>query len=368
MSDIPKLAYTGGMSPLSQPSPDNMAMSRLLSQMGQAQQKKIEEKVDAISGRYGQQLGIANREMAKWKDLIDDVGKATSDISAVVGRLKAMQSKVNSMIAAVNKADQRDVDGEYSSSASYAKAFDSLLKSLNADATKANKSPNMLGTDGATYNYRVGIHGQSASISSAYLGSEYSITDTEGKKWAADLSVGLLQRYDDYPGTKADESGNFVDGIQLDSQSGSDVTFTVAPNTADPKQFTGTIDRKGLRLANAWYYDGMSTAEGRSRALEDLNDAKEALGLEIGRYGVAFKTAKFYEERAHIESDGYKDKMISLQLESATEIGKAQEDLVRQYRAAQGAVAQNLAMKTNYASIFQSMGTSFGNRLVSLLT
>jgi hypothetical protein len=369
MNDIPKSSYSGQATALSQFSPEGAAQSRLLSQMANAAQKAADARIETISSRYAGQINAATRDAAAWKDLATDVGKATSDLSGHVGNLKSMRSRIDSMLGSVNKAGQRDVDGEYVNPAAYAKGFDALLKSLHESAVKGGKQPNMLGSDNASYSYRVGIHGQTNKVQGAYLGSEYSITDTEGKKWVADLSGGLLRRYDDYSGTQAAESGNFNDGIRLDSRSGSDLTFTIAPNTADPKQFTGTLETKGLGLVHSWYYDGLSTEEGRSRATAALNDAKEAINLEISRYELSLTTAKFYENRANLEAKGYREKASALNIESAQEIAKAQEELSRQYSAAQGVVAQALAQKVNYAKIFQSIGGSaFGNKLVNILT
>ncbi|MEO5336995.1 MAG: hypothetical protein H7841_08885 [Magnetospirillum sp. WYHS-4] len=369
MSDIVKTPYTGGITVLSQVSQKGISQSRLLSQMSSGQQKVAEEKIGAISGLYEQKIARLGREEAKWKGLVTDVGKATSDISNIVGRLKSMSGKIESMIRSVNKADQRDQEGQYVNPAGYAASFDSILKGLHQDAIKGDKQPNMLGADGVSYSYRTSISNDGNKVMGAYLGSEYKITDSEGKIWAADLSAGLVQRYDDYPTDKAAESGNIVNGIRLDSQSGDSVTFTTAPDTASPQQFSGTIERKGLRLVNSWFYEGFSTEGGRSRALADLNDAKEAVKLEIARYELSLKTAKFYEARARNEAKGYRNQGNALQIESAQEIAKAQKALAREYNAAQGLVAQALAQKTGYAKMFQSTGgTALGNKLVNILT
>lgn len=369
MTDIVKTPYTGPTTSLSSYSPEGAAQSRLLSQMAQAAQKAANAKVNSVSSRYEAEIASLDRKVAEWKDLGKDIGTATSDLSALVGRLKSMRSKLDGIKTAIVKAEQRDQEGAYVNPAGYAKSFDTLVKGLQKDATEGAKQPNLLGSDDVTYSYRTGIYGQTNSVSGGFVGNSYSITDTEGKKWVLDTHGELLRRYDSYPGDEAAESANIVDGIRLDSISGSDVTFTVGPNSAGPQQFTGTLEKKGLGLMNTWYYDGLATEDGRNRAQADVADAREAINLEISRYELALTSAKFYEDRARLEAGGYKDKSNSLRLESAQEIAKAQEDLTRQYSAAQGAVAQALAQKVNYAKIFQSVGgTAFGNKLVNILT
>ena len=221
----------------------------------------------------------------------------------------------------------------------------------------------------ASLEFRVGINGGYETVNSAYVGSNYHVVDDEGKYWALDRASKTLKRYNDYPDDPTSTVGNFQTGIRLDSLSGDAITFTIAPDTATPQTFSGTIYRSGLDVLDSWGYDGLSTSEGRTRALEDLNAAKAALDLEVRRYEVSLSMASFYESMADQAVEGYRDETNALMIEQAKAIQTEQSKLAREYQISTNSVAQALSLQNGYSNMLGSMLSegSFAQKLVNIL-
>jgi len=338
---------------LSSYSVGGFARAQLLAQLGELYTKKATDKSTAIGNRYTADINSVDAEKNRWQSAREDIQAGRSTISTTVAHAKTILASIDRMIQMVNKAAQ-NTEG-FTGYEMYSSTFDSFLKQLDNSATKSDAKPNLLGTFKTQLSYRVGINGTTTTINSAYVGSTYYIIDSEGKYWDVDRSANILKRYDDYPDTPTSVSGNFQSGLRLDSLDGDAITFTVGPDAATPETFTGTLYRKGLHILDSWAYDGLSTDEGRQRALEDLNDAKAAIDLEIRRYQVAFTTSNFYDTVATQSISGLTKKTNQLMLDQAAEIQKEQQSIAREYQTASNAVVRSISMQNQYAKLLNPL-------------
>jgi hypothetical protein len=156
--------------------------------------------------------------------------------------------------------------------------------------------------------------------------------------------------------------------LRLESLSDDTLTFTTGAGTAGEETFAGAIlHHEGIRVLDAWLYDGLATADGRARALADVEAAKDAIDLELKRYDIVRTTIGYYGRKAEIAVDGYNTKTDSLLIEKARAIGEAQAELQRQLQATNSRLAQSFAIKGEYARIFQSFISSRTNPLIKAL-
>ncbi len=351
---------------LSQLTRSDFTSAILLTQMSASFVKRVAQETANISDSYQKKINSINQNADKWRKVEDSAGKAVSKISGVIGRAKSMLSKLDSMIYAINNAERSTAgDTNYEG---YASTFDSLLKGLNTDANSSRVKPNLLGEGTTSFEYQYGVYGETQTLNGSFLGSDYYITDTAGKRWVPDRSAKLLMRYDNYPDDPlGSDSANFKDGLQVDSISGNAVSFTVGPNTGTPQSFSGTITRSGAEVLDSMFYDGLATSSGRTLALSDLDAAKETVNIEIRRYEISLTLAKFYEERAIGEAKGQSKKTNDLYIERAMEVNKAKQTLKLEFRNAQSKVARAMALKNDYINLLAPfMNSKFAKAFVNI--
>ncbi len=335
--------------------------ANLLAKMGEVFENQAVQRTNTITSRYTARINSVNLTKDRWETVRTGIQDARSVISTTSSKAKSILSSIDNMISAVNKAEQNS-DESYSAKV-YAGSFDAYLSGLDSTAKSSSVQPNLLGTAKTELTFRAGINGTTTTVNSAFLGSDYYIVDDESKYWALDRSAKTLKRYDEYPDDPTSTVGNFQTGLQLDDIDGDSITFTVGQDTADPQTFTGTLHRKGLEILDSWAYDGLSTEDGRARALADLKAAKAAIELEVRRYEITFTVSDFYESVATEAIVGLRKKTDSYMIQQAAEIQEAQAQLARDYQNAASSVTQSIAMQNQYAKLLSPL---FNDSLINV--
>ena len=353
-------------SPLSNFTIADFSRAQLVAQIGAFYEQRGMQRSERIAAEFGQKTNSLTRESDRWRAVRTDIQEAKDIIGGTLARIKSIRSNLNNMISNVNKAEQNS--GDSTGPMIYASAFDALLNGIDSIAKNTSLSPNLIGVAKQALTYKVGIYGTTATINSANISSDYYVIDTDGKYWNLNRTAKTLKRYDVYPDEPTSTVGHFVGGLKLDSLAGDTVSFTVAPDTATPESFTGTLYRNGLSILDSWAYDGMATSDGRTRALEDLNAAKDAVDLEIRRYEIALTTSNFYDKVAKRAVDGLTEQTNDLLIEQAAAIEKAQDELAREYSSATGHVTRAIAMQNEYALLLKPLiQNKFAAKLISIL-
>jgi hypothetical protein len=341
--------------------------AQMLVQIQRFYNQKATQKSAAIGHEYAAQINSIKLESDRWNAVREDMREVRSVISGTVGRAKSIQASLENMIRAVNKSSQ-NTEG-YTNPQMYAASFDAYLKSLDGMATRTSDGTNLLGIAKQEVRFPTGIHGSEYTVRSAFLGSDYHIVDSEGKYWDLDRSAKILKRYDAYPDDPTSTVGNIATGLRLDSLVGDAITFTVAPDTATPETYSGTLHREGLTILDSWAYEGLATEAGRTKALADLNSAKVAIDLEVRRYQLANTTINYYEGIATETISGMRQKTNQLTIDQATAIQKEQTALSREYQVSNNAIVQALSLQNQYAKMLSPlMSNKYARALVDILT
>jgi hypothetical protein len=319
-----------------------------------------------IEANYGTKINGIDRQAQKWKDFQAELEQPRAVVGGAIGRLKGVRGLLDSLIKTVGKADLDPQSGTLSDG--YRATFDSMLRSLRLRVDQTADNPNLLGKTGAReLLIPTDIHGATQSLRQNYKGSDYKILDTSGFQWAPDYVGNLLRRYDSYPDDPSSVSGSFAGGIRLDSLSGGDVTFTIAPDTANPQTFTGTIDREGIGIVDAWFYDNLSTGDGRDRALADLKAARKTVDLEINRYQRFLTTIAYYDSRAAIRLGDFRAETGALLIEREREVLTSQDSIQRQFELATTALSRNQAIINVYKTMFATSGNTVADRVFGVI-
>jgi len=350
-SDSANMVFTA----LSPYSPKTFSNSNLLARMSSVFQNLASQKTQEITNAFQQEINSVELDAKRWKNISKDIDNARAEVVDARNRSKGVLRFVNDMIRNVNKAEQNSGDSGFMA-AGYAATLDSQLRSIESkvnDARTANM--NLLGKFEPDFSFNVGIHGNTATVGGQFIGNDYYIIDSNNNRWQPDKRSKILKQYSEYPDTPTSKAGNFTTGLQLDSISGDAITFTVAPDTASPEQFTGTLYRSGTNIMDSWFYDGLETSSGRDLALADLAEAKEALTLEVNRYNTSLTTTEFYASMVDASIKGYRKETNDLILEQARAVQEAQQELTAQYQSAAGNVARSFAIRKQYNAMLRPL-------------
>ncbi len=349
------------------PSGNNYAFSMLTLQMETANKINMQKRGETVGGSYNTKINSIEREQAQWKTVSKDVGEATTKLSSTIGRLRQVLTKIDAMMNSVTQAGIQKDEGGFDSDV-FAASFDAQYRSLSKALEESSAQPNLLGSAEPTMSYRISPTNEMNSVTGTSINGDYYIIDSDEKKWVLDRDAGTLKRYDSYPDEPTSTVGSLQGGISLDSLSGDQITFTIAPDTASPETFSGTLHSDGLPVYDTWFYDNLASEDNRSEAMEALESAKAIVKYQISRYETEFAVAQFYEERANDATSGLNSEKNTTLIEKATAVGEAQEEMNRQYEAAINRVATAAKMQNNFTNLFKSMNQSASYKLFSLLS
>ncbi|MHA1597999.1 MAG: hypothetical protein ACTSV1_04690 [Alphaproteobacteria bacterium] len=338
----------------------------LLARMSAVFQSQASKKTEQINNSYQQKINSVEFDAKRWKNIEEDIEEARGEVVDARNRAQGVLNYINDAIREINKAEQNSGDSGFAA-AGYAAAFDSRLRTIERRVNDP-RTPglNLLGKFEPDLSFNVRPSGNTATVAGQYVGNDYYIIDSDGNRWQPDSRAKILKQYSDYPDSPTSKAGNYATGLQLDSISGDTITFTVAPDTATPEQFTGTVYRSGTKVMNSWFYDGLETTDGRSRALADLGEAKEALTLEVTRYTTSLTTTEFYASMVDAEIKGYRGDTNELIIEQAQEVQRTQKLLQAQFLAASGNVARSFAVRKQYNAMLQPLLNDRVMRLFNL--
>ncbi|MEO5337627.1 MAG: hypothetical protein H7841_12140 [Magnetospirillum sp. WYHS-4] len=291
-----------------------MSNAQLLLQMGRYNvTRRLDDQAEVV-GVASQKIDSATRESAQWESLRDDLAEVGRYIQAVVDQVGSIQTTVKKMTTTAYSARNQDSI----SSDTYKFSFDAGLRSVNSAAKDNSLVPNLLGSAPVSdYSYKTNLSGEYATLEPHFVGSDYYILDSDGKKWVREADYQLvLQRRDATTGAATGEQANLSTGIRLDSfdTSTGAVTFTLQDPTtgAWDDSYSGTVYRSGLKILDSWLYDGLATTTGRSNALIDLHRARSAVDVQLAKYQAALSAATYHDERAREGIEGLTNKVDSL--------------------------------------------------------
>jgi uncharacterized Zn-binding protein involved in type VI secretion len=300
---------------------------------------------------------------AKKQQVIAD--QTSKQISAVKSQSKSLlaadqsiSKAIRSVTHALSSIDNIDSSLLYMSSAvasatTDAKAaptsFDAYLSGISSMAQSDKSSSNLLGTmyRGGSYapnsvSYTANSAGQTVTVQGAYVGSDYTITQSDGSFWIPS-GTQTMQRYNAYPFGKQGNPAstnpeNFQGSVSAD---GNTATFTTGINLAASGQttVTGNVAKYGLQVGSAWMYNNFASASDRAQADKDIDTARSQLALTKSGLSAALTKANSdlaKEKAAQAQIDS---KVANLQSQAKAAMQKIVDQTKRQFDSTQTALA-----------------------------
>lgn len=323
-----------GVEPLTTSSSDTLAKA-----FQAHAEKQITKKQQEIADRSQVEIDAAQREMMRWMPLTDAITSAQSNVAEAQTRVQDLDKTLFKMIGTLNEPE----DGDWSKAAA---KFDGMRSALNSAGNSRDRS-NLLGSvqRGNSYKanqieYQVSPNpNDQATVFGRYVGADFKITMSDGSFWMPS-STQQIQRYSSFPnGTVGYPQSTASGAAGVDGTfSELSLSFSVGKVVQPQQSYTGNLQREGLGILQSWLYDGLTTASGRARALEDIEHARDILKNVASSLEAAMTqvTSDLTKVQSHI--DEQQQAMTSASAaaneEVQTYVAKAQAEVQAQLTAA----------------------------------
>ncbi|MCB2102048.1 MAG: hypothetical protein KDE22_14320 [Rhodobacterales bacterium] len=340
------------------------AVALFLAGLQAQSQAAFQRQANALAADAAQETGAAQSAIAARQDLADQADDARDVLGDLVRRAHFIRDRLDDAKAQAWKSQAGTDDSAFT----YALAFNAAINSLIDQAEDSGDSPNLLGAQPQdTYTFYTGLNRATRSVSRTYLGTDYVLDVSDGTSWVRDRGYAPLLRELDANGDYTGEIASVSGGVQLDSLSGTDITFTVAPETADARTLSGTLSRDGLEVLDAWLYDGLTTDDGRSRAQDDLNAAKVIVDIAIAGFEAAQVRAQYVADRAGEDISALNGTLGDITTRQALALQELQSQSDVKLALVTSAVENAAALRAEYTKLFGGADTAQGAFTQSLI-
>jgi hypothetical protein len=263
-------------------SANNLILDQVITQQNNAS-ILADAAYDAEINKYNSTLNQHTKVKAGIEDALKNVDSAIETIESV--------EKMFVQLKIFAEKAQSSGDTAY-----YRDEFNKKIEEINRMIDRGARENNLIGQvtptiwEANSIEYQSTLYGGYKEVEGTYVGSNFTITDTDGDIWVSSASSSSFKEYTAYPGGEDEETGvstSLRNGVQLDSydEATGDITITLNPET-DPQVVSGTIDRQGSKLMGAWFYDNLSTSAGYDRLSEDIAHARYVMSLAKGQLSV----------------------------------------------------------------------------------
>ena len=249
-------------------------------------QTQITKQQQVMASRYDSEMVGYRDEILKWTPVSESISQARTKVDSAVSKITTMEKTVTSMINKLSSAMMSSTTDWKAVS----QQLDTLRTTLNSSGNTSNAS-DLVGSvrradtyTGNSLTYMSGPNKQQTTIQGTYLGTDYDIRLTDSTFFRS-TGAQSMQRYTAYPQGKVGHSESVASGAISLAQpyDANNLTFTTGANVNVSGQTTytgGVLQKHGLGILHSWLYDGLTTPEGRQRAMDDLKTAQDKMNIQ----------------------------------------------------------------------------------------
>jgi len=207
-----------------------------------------------------------------------------SNLEKINNQLTAVKTKLAELSAASTPAERAEA----------ALALDEAVKAINSYANNAaGYGQNPIGKPrNAAFKtadlYIASGTGNSVTVQGKFVGSDFLVTDSNGKTWHLDRAGDRLVQYDTYP---EPESGVSYARADVSVASYDSATGSVTLDTPGG-QVTGTLQKFGVGLLDSEFYGGLASDADVALAVADVDAAIARLAIDKSVFGGASATVQ----------------------------------------------------------------------------
>jgi hypothetical protein len=244
--------------------------------------------IDSAADESAKAIDAQNERYISVKAQINNANIAVENGQESIAAIRTALLEIRTPVAL---AAEEGEDPEFQ-----AGTFDTKLNFINNEADTGGPAFNLVGNINRndftpnSIEYRNDLGAGATTLTGTYAGSDYRIRVADGSYWIPELGTdtithrselqGVIQTTTLSDGTEVDKTASTRNALQLVSYNATtqEVTFEVTFDPSlPPESVTGTLERHGLGVMPAWFYEGLETEAGRQRAFTDINKAEVEL-------------------------------------------------------------------------------------------
>ncbi|KAA5606695.1 hypothetical protein F1188_05015 [Roseospira marina] len=351
-------ALTANVSSLLSTSNSSLMMTRIaerlyadMRQRTDAIDESYQARIDSVSARSGTVSG-------RLRDA-EKVVKATENAKEQVTDIKGFLRDMKRIVA---KAENNPAASEL-----YSKQFNEKIQEINQTANRYSGDYNLIGRpNGATLlpekkSIQVSDNGTNLTVQALYAGTSFNIVGTgadEGFYYKNNPTANVMYKVeslseDDKRLSVVGHDGGRISGVTVGSDD--TITFKVddGPSGSGGTTFTGTLQKGGLELMPAWYYEELSTTDGIAAAKEAIRDAEA--NLRKVEFSVTTVKARAQPKLRSLQTEkqNLSDEISALARDQFTKIAEIEDATRAQYNAVESSLNNQSKALSGYQSILR---------------
>jgi len=257
-------------------------------------QAAAQKQVQSIADSYSAQIQTVQTNSAGALNTTISITNAISKINSALNNCDSINNSLLNMSSSITSAT---TDPQYAT-----ESWDYGLSAVSSMAQSDTSSNNLLGTmqRGGNYTpnsiqYVADQTGRVVTVTGAYLGADYMITQPDGTYWMPSGSQ-ALQQYTAYPfGAKGSAVSTGMTNIETNASAPpGEVSYTANLSVAASGQqvIQGTLSQPGLSVLNAFQYNNFATPADCAKAQSDLTNAQAQVTLTENSLNAALVQAQ----------------------------------------------------------------------------
>ncbi len=341
---------SGGSSSLLSTSDTNLNTVRIAERMYTDMRKKT----DAINADYDREIQSLQSRRGTLSGRLRDLEAVEKAVDNGKQQISDVQFILLEMRSFINRAEANPDSKDY-----YVEQFNQKLKDINEIADRYTSKYNLLGrVDPETLepeakSVQVTDFAVEHTFQGLFLGTSFNLIGTgasEGTSYQNEPTANIMQAVDE-PGGEELEGTISHDGDRIQNivLSGDDeIQFDLDGTTT----FTGTVQKGGLGLMPAWYYDDFTDFDAMRQAVRDADSHLRDVSYQLTQIDIDVRPLVARVQRDIDKLDSELSDLVGQKTEKVTEI---EEETRRQFEAVEQSLAQSAGDITRYKTIMQSI-------------
>ena len=344
----------------------------LFDQIREATALRFAEKKVQIDEVFEARAASLNAESDRFINVKAQINNANAAVENGQDSIAEIRNTLLEIRTPVALAAEPDEDIEFR-----ATEFDLALNSINNEANRLGKAFNLVGEINRVdfspneIEYRSDLGIRQTTLQGTHAGADYRINVDDGTVWIPELGVDLIQQFSALQGeelttttvggeeiSNAASTRNAVSLVSYDPDTNAIVIDVTIDPDAAPITYTGTLERDGIGVMPAWFYDGLTTEAGRARAFEDINEAESLLTLAEGKISTAAAQVSADADRIDREFDRLAAEKTEAQLKQFDDVDKLLVEATQQQQAMLVNLDALSQQQQNYVNVFANFVTS----------
>jgi hypothetical protein len=319
----------------------------ILNQIVQTAIKRFSDMKKTIDDSAAQANALIDAQNQAWIAVKAEINNAQAAVSTGQDSLKRVTDDLLTLRGSVDLAGTRGEDVKLR-----AGQFDDTFNAIGNEADSGGNNSlvgNINRTDFSpnTIEYRNDTALGHAVLTGTYIATDYRIAADDGTVWIPDPGTDTITHYSaiqgveqkiTVAGTTLSDSTSTRTGIKLDSYdpSSNRITVDITVNPDDPpRTVSGTLQRTGLGVMPAWFYDGLATTAGRQRAYADIDAASANLAASGATLQSAANQTGIDQRRADAALEDLTQQTVKVNTDQLEQENALQQKSVQQLTALQ---------------------------------